>query len=1024
MSRSRATTQPVKMFTRKSLCSADDPERRSSSGTQALRPISLTESAGACVRCTTAALAALLFLLAIGSPQAQAQSSFIRGDCNDDGIINIADGIFLLNRLFLSGPVPACEQACDVNGDGSLNLADAHHMFLYQLLGGPPPPAPFPECGFSPGTTGLTCLSSAECGGGVPALPSIDALPSLTNLAEIEVTGTAFGAVTVEVVAGPALVTSSVAAGAFSVFVPLSVNTFNQLHVTGISPAGVRSPIATRSVIQDSQPPAVFVDSPLGGTELTTGVVDVAGRVSDMLSGFMGLEVTVNGIPAIVESGIGTNGTFLASGVPLGAAGMATAISATATDAAGNSFTTAPIHVTRIDTAGVAFMSLVSGNGQQSQIHTALPEPLAVAVFDESGAPFSGKVVTFTVTRSDGRLAATRPDAPDGAMVYSVVSDSAGVARAYWALGGDAGCGNNRVRVTSQDIAGTVLFCASAVAAPPAQINIGSGNNQRAEVSTAAAAPLRVWVSDGCNGVGGVPVTFSVEQGGGNINGQQSVIRISSPTGHAEVPVTVGPAPVPNVVRATFPGNLGPPAAFVITGIARELGHPTALAGVIFDNGNQPIQGAECVLSFPGQPASLSTTTTMDGRFVFPNVPQSGPAHLHVDGLGATHVGGTAGMDVPPGSFPNLAFELLLIPNAANTLPMPVLLPPLDPANARVYDGSSDVTLEVAGVEGLRMLVRAGSMLRADGTAPTPNDPAILSLNQVHHDNVPMPMPDGAAPPFAWTLQPAGAHFDPPIEITYPNMSGLPPGAVAYFLSFNHGTNRFEIIGSGSVQPDGATIVSDAGVGIATAGWGCNCPPYAVSGNCCRCEECESCNCGQCVPSAASTCCNGVQYNPTTHGCCNGALYELATKACCGGTKVYDRMTQCCTADGAVTRKNPIADLDDCPSRVSNTAWTFQYDGCTWFPDTACGGSVVFANAGHTGPCDAHDECYQTCNSTRATCDATLIAAARARCNAPGNTANCMESCNSLIDIMEAGLDVFGQGAWESRQRQVCNCCP
>ena len=67
-------------------------------------------------------------------------------------------------------------------------------------------------------------------------------------------------------------------------------------------------------------------------------------------------------------------------------------------------------------------------------------------------------------------------------------------------------------------------------------------------------------------------------------------------------------------------------------------------------------------------------------------------------------------------------------------------------------------------------------MTRADGTVPSPGDPAVISLNQVHFDKVPMPMPDGAAPPFAWTLQPAGAHFDPPVEITYPNMSGLPPG--------------------------------------------------------------------------------------------------------------------------------------------------------------------------------------------------------------------------------------------------------
>ena len=174
--------------------------------------------------------------------------------------------------------------------------------------------------------------------------------------------------------------------------------------------------------------------------------------------------------------------------------------------------------------------------------------------------------------------------------------------------------------------------------------------------------------------------------------------------------------------------------------------------------------------------------------------------------------------------------------NAENTLPTPVILPELDITNAVVtYDGTQDVELTVDGVEGLKMTVKAGSMSRADGSVPTPSDPAILSLDQVHHDDVPMPMPDGVSPPFAWTLQPAGATFDPPIEIEYPNMTGLPAGSISYFLSFNHDTNRFEIVATGRVSTDGSTIISDPGVGITVAGWGCNCPPYAVAGACINC---------------------------------------------------------------------------------------------------------------------------------------------------------------------------------------------
>ena len=156
------------------------------------------------------------------------------------------------------------------------------------------------------------------------------------------------------------------------------------------------------------------------------------------------------------------------------------------------------------------------------------------------------------------------------------------------------------------------------------------------------------------------------------------------------------------------------------------------------------------------------------------------------------------------------------------------MLPPLDPDNERSYSTTEDTILTVKGIEGLKMTVKAGSM-SINGEAAGEGTP--IYLNQVHHDDIPMSMPNGAAPPFTWTLQPSGAHFDPPIGIEYPNMSGLPAGSIAYFLSFNHDTNDFEIVASGQVSVEGSTIVSDPGMGIETAGWGGNCPPYSVTGD-------------------------------------------------------------------------------------------------------------------------------------------------------------------------------------------------
>ena len=77
------------------------------------------------------------------------------------------------------------------------------------------------------------------------------------------------------------------------------------------------------------------------------------------------------------------------------------------------------------------------------------------------------------------------------------------------------GCGNNSVCVTSVGISNSVFFCANAQAAAVHQINIGMGNNQKAEAGGFLAEPLRAWVSDSCNGIPGLPITFTVVQGGG-----------------------------------------------------------------------------------------------------------------------------------------------------------------------------------------------------------------------------------------------------------------------------------------------------------------------------------------------------------------------------------------------------------------------------------------------------------------------------------------------------------------------------
>jgi len=61
------------------------------------------------------------------------------GDCNNDGVITAADVVYLINYLFIGGPVPAPLEAGDVNCDGTINASDVVYLINYLFISGPPP---------------------------------------------------------------------------------------------------------------------------------------------------------------------------------------------------------------------------------------------------------------------------------------------------------------------------------------------------------------------------------------------------------------------------------------------------------------------------------------------------------------------------------------------------------------------------------------------------------------------------------------------------------------------------------------------------------------------------------------------------------------------------------------------------------------------------------------------------------------------------------------------------------------------
>jgi len=76
--------------------------------------------------------------------------SFIIGDANADGSVNVSDAVYLINYVFTGGPSPLPLESGEVNCDGSVNVSDAVYIINYVFLGGHNPGDPngdgLPDC--------------------------------------------------------------------------------------------------------------------------------------------------------------------------------------------------------------------------------------------------------------------------------------------------------------------------------------------------------------------------------------------------------------------------------------------------------------------------------------------------------------------------------------------------------------------------------------------------------------------------------------------------------------------------------------------------------------------------------------------------------------------------------------------------------------------------------------------------------------------------------------------------------------
>jgi len=96
-----------------------------------------------------------------------AAPAFVRGDADGTGALDVTDAIRVFFTLFIEPEDSPCPDAADANDDGEIDLSDGIFILSFGFLGGPQPPAPFPLCGPDPTSDPLLpCVAYTGCDGG------------------------------------------------------------------------------------------------------------------------------------------------------------------------------------------------------------------------------------------------------------------------------------------------------------------------------------------------------------------------------------------------------------------------------------------------------------------------------------------------------------------------------------------------------------------------------------------------------------------------------------------------------------------------------------------------------------------------------------------------------------------------------------------------------------------------------------------------------------------------------------------
>jgi hypothetical protein len=153
------------------------------------------------------------------------------------------------------------------------------------------------------------------------------------------------------------------------------------------------------------------------------------------------------------------------------------------------------------DPRAAASLTVISGDAQQAEVGTDLPEPVVVKVSDANGVPVPNQLINFVVVSGGGRVFAG-----------AAQTNAAGEARERWTLGTVAGEQMIEVRAVDQSTGEPIVFAritAKAEPGPPVSLELSESEHQLFIGDRLDLAPLATVQDQYGNAVTGLAFTVT-----------------------------------------------------------------------------------------------------------------------------------------------------------------------------------------------------------------------------------------------------------------------------------------------------------------------------------------------------------------------------------------------------------------------------------------------------------------------------------------------------------------------------------